>query len=769
MSKPSLRVYLLTHHDRRRSGRLLRTWNAFFEGPAPSAYGTSEAEVLSQLEAQLSPEDVMPGSRFLWEEELHTQTISVEVHPQRIHKKRPIIGKAKLPFRVTYVYCKVATGAFRVLVPRFGWSFVVEDLSIARSVLQNALSTAMLGETPRSLFDFRSEGEEQVIEWRPDLGRPGPHAEEEEDLSAFPTLVSVAEELTWQARKGKLPALVDQPPLPLGEGRGEGQSSDPDWTDLLRRTPPASLLLVGGAGVGKTALVTRLAKLFSRWRKAKTPGPRLWRTSADRIIAGMVYLGMWQERCLKLIQELSHEHDYLHVDHLATLLLSQPDESSIGEMLQPAVESGSISLIAEATEEELEHCRRRFPSLVKSFHVVRIPPEAPARMAPLLAQYQELKGSKVKLHPTAFSELVTHLGTFQRESLFPGKGYRFMDWLNHQEQGKARLLYRNDVARWYSRYSGLPVELISDDHTVPVTRIAQALQQKVIGQDEACQRAATVLARFKARLNDPDRPLGTFLFAGPTGVGKTELAKQLTRYLFGAEDRMVRLDMSEYLTPGSAERLLEVGPGVVSLAERVRQQPLSLVLLDEIEKAHPEVFDLLLGILGEGRLTDSRGSLVDFRMTLVAMTTNLGVSESSPAGFGAAGTGADFLRTIRATFRPELFNRLDHVIAFGPLSRPDLLRIVDLELRKVRERMGLVRRNLSLSVHDSAREKLATRGYQPKLGARPLKRVIEESVVGPLSVRIAAEPGLQDQEIAVVAEDQAASLRPGLRSGAILV
>jgi len=249
--------------------------------------------------------------------------------------------------------------------------------------------------------------------------------------------------------------------------------------------------------------------------------------------------------------------------------------------------------------------------------------------------------------------------------------------------------------------------------------------------------------------------VASLLFAGPTGVGKTELAKQIARYLFGADDRLVRVDLSEYMTPGSAARLLEVGGGTGSLAEAVRRQPLSVVLLDELEKAHPEVFDLLLAVLGEGRLTDSLGRLVDLRMCVIVMTSNLGVGARGGVGFGGD-DAPDYAAAVRAHFRPEFSARLDHIVSFRRLGAAAIERIVELELAKVRRRPGVVGRNLTLWSSTAARAVLAARGVDPLLGARPLRRLIEDVVVAPLAVRLAAEPGLRDRAIGVVTADEAA-------------
>jgi len=566
----------------------------------------------------------------------------------------------------------------------------------------------------------------------------------------FPTLRRVAEDLVEKAARGKLPPILGR--------SAELAAAAP----LLRADPPPSLLLVGAPGVGKTTFVHRMARGFlaDRRDKKREAAPRVWTTSADRILAGMKYLGMWQERCLDMVHELSHEGDYLHTGPLLSILRAQPDGTTIADVLAPALRAGEISLIAECTEAELAAAERRAATFVSAFRVVRIAEPAAAEVPALLAEYEARRDARVRLHPAAKKRLVVHLSMFRRDTAFPGKALRFYDWLNQEagagkeaEPRPTRAYYARDVSEAYARYSGLPVELIADEVPAGAASIAERLRGRVIGQDHACATAARVLARFKAGLDDPERPTGTLLFVGPTGVGKTELAKALSRTLFGDEGRMIRLDMTEYMRPGAADRLLEVGPGLTTLAQRVRQEPLSLVLFDEIEKAHPEVFDVLLAILGEGRLTDEEGRLVDFRMTLIVMTSNLGVADTRALGFGEgdADRGAS-LAKVREHFRPELVNRIDHIVPFRRLDAADVRRIVDLELAKARARTGLVRRGLELRVTAAARDRLAELGHDPARGARPLGRVIEERVITPLAARMAADAGLAAREIVVDVE-----------------
>jgi ATP-dependent Clp protease ATP-binding subunit ClpC len=748
MATKSFRVYFVTHTAGLKTGILVRAKWRLFDSAQPSAIGASEEDVYRQLEVILVGLEVAETDdvdRYLWDETFETQDVSFDVHPQTAIEKRIVIGAKKIPLRMTYVHAKLPAGGFRVLLPQFGWMFVLEELGLAKSVLANALSTGLLGENPRSIYEFRHEGEEYVREWSPRMLHRGRRADDgEEETQRRPVLDAVAEDLVDKAARGKLQLVV-------------GDSAELDRArPLIERDPPPSLLLVGGPGVGKSTFVRRLAR--SLWQSKR--GPKIWATSADRILAGMTYLGMWQKRCIDLVAELSHEGDWLYVDRLVPILEPQPDGTSIADILQPAVLAGELLLIAECTEEELERCQRRFATLVSAFQIVRIEEPPSHRMPELFALYQARKAGP-PIHAAGLKRLVVHLQSFQKDQRFPGKGFRFLDWLSASatETAAAAQLYPSDVSQAYARFSGLPLEILSDDKIASPDTLTLALKKGVVGQDDACRTAARVLARLKAGLVDPEKPAGTLLFVGPTGVGKTELAKQLARFLFHDEARMIRVDMSEYMQPGSSQRLLWAADGAESLAQRVRAQPLSVVLLDEIEKAHPEVFDLLLGVLGEGRLTDSFGRLVDFRMTVLVMTSNLGVTETRPLGF-EEGAGDDFVRHVREHFRPELFNRIDHVIAFRRLSPADVRAIVDLELDKVKKRTGLVRRRIELKVEPAARARLAELGWHPTRGARPLKRVIEERIVSPLAALLARDPSIAGRTLVVsVAADGAVEIR----------
>ncbi|TMC30834.1 MAG: AAA family ATPase, partial [Chloroflexi bacterium] len=297
-----------------------------------------------------------------------------------------------------------------------------------------------------------------------------------------------------------------------------------------------------------------------------------------------------------------------------------------------------------------------------------------------------------------------------------------------------------DIARIVSRWTGIPVQKMLEGEVQKLLKMEDRLHERVVGQDEAVTAVANAVRRGRAGLSDPNRPIGSFIFLGPTGVGKTELARALANFLFDDEQAMVRIDMSEYMEKHTVARLVGAPPGYVGyeeggqLTEAVRRRPYSVILFDEIEKAHPDVFNILLQILEDGRLTDGQGRTVDFRNTVIIMTSNLGSHLLMDPNLTESDKQRLVLETVRQSFRPEFLNRVDEIIIFKPLSREQITSIVDIQLERLRQR--LAERHLTLRLTPAAMELIATEGYDPNYGARPLKRVIQRRIQDPLALAI---------------------------------
>jgi ATP-dependent Clp protease ATP-binding subunit ClpB len=299
----------------------------------------------------------------------------------------------------------------------------------------------------------------------------------------------------------------------------------------------------------------------------------------------------------------------------------------------------------------------------------------------------------------------------------------------------------DDIAAVVSKWTGIPVTRMLEGELAKLLHMEERLHLRVVGQDEAIGAVANAVRRARAGLQDPNRPLGSFLFLGPTGVGKTELARALAEFLFDDENAIVRIDMSEYTEKFAVSRLMGAPPGYVGyeeggqLTEQVRRRPYSVVLFDEIEKAHPEVFNVFLQILDDGRLTDSQGRVVDFKNTVIIMTSNVGSHLISELGLSDEATLRSRVQdALRQSFRPEFLNRIDETVIFQQLSRDQLTRIVDIQLDRVRRR--LAERKITLELSESAKEFLGNEGFDPVYGARPLKRAIQRRLLDPLSLEL---------------------------------
>jgi ATP-dependent Clp protease ATP-binding subunit ClpB len=324
-----------------------------------------------------------------------------------------------------------------------------------------------------------------------------------------------------------------------------------------------------------------------------------------------------------------------------------------------------------------------------------------------------------------------------------------------------------DIARIVSKWTGIPVSKMLEGEVKKLVTMEERLRQRVVGQDQALERVANAIRRSRAGLSDPKRPIGSFIFLGPTGVGKTELARALAEFLFDDERALLRIDMSEYMEKHSVARLIGAPPGYVGyeeggqLTEQVRRHPYAVVLFDEIEKAHPDVFNILLQIMDDGRLTDGKGRVVDFKNTILIMTSNLGSSYlqaenlRTPEDFEKA--NEQVMSALHGHFRPEFLNRVDDIIVFGPLGKEQLVRIIELRLEDVRRL--LADRKISIELTDSAKELLFAQGYDANFGARPLKRAIQKLIQDPLALKILDGEILHGDHVVVDADKKAGKVK----------
>lgn len=635
----------------------------------------------------------------------------------------------------------------------------IDELLALRAEGDRALVELELEVAPLTLSDLRKK-ELHLDERPPPRGLDDPEksaAAEEEDESE-------AEDVDdWAAPKGKKkPKAPARPPTPtldrLAVKWHELAKEDAFPPTLgrdglvdqllghLELADPEPLVLVGPSGVGKTAVLQSVARRLVP--KSSTPARPFFLLDASRLIAGGGFFGEWQKQTLDAFAEATASKAVLHLGRLVDLVdagRSAHSDDNVAQLITPMLAAREVTVVAEATSEEWARLFNRNQSFARLFSPLVVEEPAPEVTAEIMRRLsiEDSAARRVSVKPAALSEVRSLVRRFRPAGSPLGNSLAFLRRLVDGLDDGARLA-PVDVVRRFSIESGIPEELLRDDVAIDPSEVRGFLEARVKGQPEAVSRVAQVISIIKANLADPGRPIATLLFAGPTGVGKTELTKALAERVFGSKDRLVRLDMGEYSGRDALARLVGEGAEDGFLSMAVRRQPFSVVLLDEIEKAHPAVFDALLSVLGEGRLTDGRGRTTDFRSALIVMTSNLGAQTHRPkVGFGDE-SGADLrahvLAEIRRFFRPEFFNRLDDVVVFSALARAELDTIVQRELMKVSGRGGFARRDVTLSMSAEATGALASWGYEPRYGARPLKRAIERHLVVPAAAHLAAHP-----------------------------
>jgi ATP-dependent Clp protease ATP-binding subunit ClpC len=698
---------------------------------------------------------------------------------------------------------------------------VLEEKGAAANVLQG------LG---LSLSKIKKEIMQLLGGGIPSMGSPmggsAMDAQEETEKSNTPALDSFGRDLTLLAKEDKLDPII-----------GRKVEVERVLQVLARRTKNNPVLL-GEAGVGKTAIIEGLAQMIVAGTIPELlKGKRIVVLDLALMIAGTKYRGQFEERIKAVMEEIKkHKEVILFIDELHTLVGAGGAEGAIdaSNILKPALSRGEIQIIGATTLDEYRKhiekdsaLERRFQTVFvgapnveetieilkglrsryEEHHGAKITDDALVAAAEMSDRYISGRflpdkaidvideaGSKVRLSittmPTDIHELEKNLEDtvkekeeaitkqdFEAAAKLRDTERRLHKEMDEKEKGwkesKAdveTVVTVEDVAEVVSKISGVPVTRLTEEETQRLVDMEAEIDSFIIGQEQAVKVISNAVRRSKAGLKDPNRPIGTFMFLGPTGVGKTLLAKELARFMFGEEEAMIEIDMSEYMEKFAVSRLIGAPPGYVGyeeggqLSEKVRRKPYSVILLDEIEKAHPDVFNILLQILEEGRLTDNFGRKVDFKNTILILTSNVGVDtirKNSKLGFSAVEVEEDISyegmkeklqEEVKKVFKPEFLNRLDDVIVFKSLTKENLKKIVDIEVSKVKQRLGSAQ-NKELVLQDSAKKFLIEKGFDPVYGARPLKRSIQRYLEEPLSEEL-LKGSLQESEVIEVSADK---------------
>ena len=518
---------------------------------------------------------------------------------------------------------------------------------------------------------------------------------------------------------------------------------------ILSRRSKNNPVLVGEPGVGKTAVAEGLAL---RVAGGQAPGElatkRIVSLDIPAMLAGTKYRGDFEERVKAVLRDVKRAGDViLFIDELHTVIGAGSAEGAIdaANILKPALGRGEVQIIGATTPEEYRRHIEKDAALERRFQPVKLSePDKTATLEMLRCVRQSLeKHHSLMISDEALKAAYELSVRYINDRFLPDKAIDLLDEAaaSLRVSGRGGLVDAGHVAAVVSRWTDIPVTGLNEDEKQRLSRLEEKLHRRVVGQHEAVTAVARAVRRGRVGLREQGRPVGSFLFLGPTGVGKTELCRALAEAVYGSEQAMIRLDMSEYMEKHSVSRLIGAPPGYVGyddggqLTEKVRRRPWSVVLFDEIEKADPQVWSILLQIMEDGRLTDSAGHLVDFSNTIIVMTSNVGAraicEDRPPLGFadaaeGSASRRAQAMEALRSTFSPEFLNRIDETIFFSRLSPQDMRKIIDTMMEGVYHRFEAL--GIKLSVTEEAMELLAERGYDRQYGARPLRRLIRRSI-----------------------------------------
>lgn len=509
---------------------------------------------------------------------------------------------------------------------------------------------------------------------------------------------------------------------------------------ILSRRKKNNPILIGEPGVGKSAIVEGLALRIISGEVPQLKGKRIVTLDIASMVAGTTYRGQFEERMKTVIKELNAHHEIiLFIDEIHTIIGAGNAQGSLdaANILKPALARGEVQCIGATTTSEYAKSIEKDGALERRFQKVIV---RPTNATETLTILERLNDKYAEFHHVTYPQealeaCVTLSDRYLTDRAFPDKAIDVMDEVGAKFDG---VINTDQVAQVVSMMSGVPVQKVQKTENEKLRSMSDTLRNKVIGQDDAIHKVVRAIQRSRLGLRDPKRPIGTFFFLGPTGVGKTHLAQTLAEEMFGSRDAIIRFDMSEYMEKHTVSLLVGAPPGYVAhedggkLTEAVRRKPYSIVLFDEIEKAHPDIFNVLLQVLDEGRLTDRQGRVVDFKNTIIILTSNVGTRALKEFGAGIGfdrgeldekNTARMLEKALEKTFPPEFINRIDNVITFQPLSDNSLLSILDIEIQKLSHRLETL--GYTLEVSAEVRKELINKGNARQYGARPIRRAVQ--------------------------------------------
>ena len=565
-----------------------------------------------------------------------------------------------------------------------------------------------------------------------------------------PALTKYGRDLTAQAKNGELDPVI-------------GRQIEIDRViQILSRRKKNNPILIGEPGVGKSAIVEGLALRIVAKEIPALDGKRIISLDIASMVAGTTYRGQFEERIKTVIKELNdHPEIILFIDEIHTLMGAGNAQGSLdaANILKPALARGEVQCIGATTINEYRTSIEKDGALERRFQKVTVQPTSKDETYTILTRLSDTYGQfhHVQYTQEALRACVNLTDRYITDRQFPDKAIDAMDEVGacvgdrQEAKGERQEITEADVARVVSQMSGVPVQRVAQAEGEQLRQMGATLSQRVIGQDEAVHKVVKAIQRSRMGLRDPRKPIGTFFLLGPTGVGKTHLAQCLAEEMFGSRNAIIRFDMSEYMEKHTVSLLVGAPPGYIAhedggkLTEAVRRKPYSIVLFDEIEKAHPDIFNVLLQVMDEGRLTDRQGHIVDFKNTIIILTSNVGTRQLSEFGAGI-GFGADNLddkatermltKALQRTFPPEFVNRLDDIIVFHPLNDEALAQILWLEMRPLQARLEAMGYHLELS--EETRNEILRLARDKQFGARPLKRAIQTLIEDPLTDKMLA-------------------------------